>query len=234
MANYKKGTETKTALYNSAKKFFYTKGYHETTIKEMVVDAESNPGLFVYYFEGKESVAMGIFREFADAITLALKDILEPLKDAGKDLLVDMVEYRAYFECINANPEIIRFYNGISELGSFPKLVIGWMDFFTHKRYEDGLKYETNPMICDKTYFDAVASLTAGMQIQFFRDIIQKNIDIPYEDAIDMFLTECYRFLVPDKNQVQENVRNSRKVTEGLKFEVSEYFKVTVTEKNKK
>ena len=53
------------------------------------------------------------------------------------------------------------------------------------------------------------------MQIQFFRDIIQKNIDIPYEDAVDMFLTECYRFLVPDKNQVLENVRKSRKVNEG-------------------
>ena len=232
MANYKKGTETKTALYNSAKKFFYTKGYNETTIKEIVVEAESNPGLFVYYFEGKESVAISIFREFADAITLALKDILAPLRDKGEDLLIDMVEYRAYFECINAGPEIVRFYNNISELGSFPRLVISWMDFFTHKRYKDGLKYETNPMICDKTYFDAVTSLTAGMQIQFFRDIIQKSIAIPYEDAIDMFLTECYRFLVPDKNQVQENVRKSRKMAGKLKFEVSEYFEVKVFQKN--
>lgn len=234
MANYKKGTETKTALYDSAKKFFYTKGYNETTIKEIVEDAESNPGLFVYYFEGKESVAISIFREFADAITSALKDILVPLGEKGEDLLIDMVEYRAYFECINAGPEIIRFYNDISELGSFPKLVISWMDFFTHKRYKDGLRYETNPMICDKTYFDAVASLTAGMQIQFFRDIIQKNIDIPYEDAVDMFLTECYRFLVPDKNQVLENVRKSRKVNEGLNFVVGEYFKVTVEKKKQK
>lgn len=87
-------------------------------------------------------------------------------------------------------------------------------------------------MICDKTYFDAVASLTAGMQIQFFRDIIQKSIAIPYEDAIDMFLTECYRFLVPDKNQVQENVRKSRKMAGKLKFEVSEYFEVKVFQKN--
>lgn len=232
MANYKKGTETKTALYSSAKKFFYTKGYNSTTIKEIVEDAESNPGLFVYYFEGKESVAVSIFKKFAEDITTALEGPLAPLRDKGEDLLIDMVEYRAYFECINANPEIIRFYNNISELGSFPRLVIDWMDYFTHKRYQDGLKYETNPMICDKTYFDAVASLTSGMQIQFFRDIIQKNIDIPYEDAIDMFLTECYRFLVPDKNKVQENVRNSRKVAAGLNFEVSEYFEVRITPKN--
>ena len=230
MANYKKGNETKTALYNSAKKFFYTKGYSDTTIKEIVVDAESNPGLFVYYFEGKESVAVDIFKAFVNDIVLALKEPTTCLN--GENLLIDMVEYRAYFECINANPEIIRFFNNISELGSFPRLVIEWKDFFINKRYKDGLKYETNPMICDKTYFDAVASLTSGMEIQFFRDIIQKKIDISYEDAIDMFLTECYRFLIPDKNKVQENVRKSRKVIEGLKFEVSAYFKVAVTRKN--
>ncbi|MEG0379823.1 MAG: TetR/AcrR family transcriptional regulator, partial [Eubacterium sp.] len=223
MANYKNGTETKIALYSSAKKFFYKKGYTDTTIKEIVEDAGANQGLFVYYFEGKESVAVSIFKKFAEDITLALERPLASLKDEGEDLLIDMVEYRAYFECINVNPEIIRFYSNISELGSFPKMVIGWMNFFTHKRYKDGLKYETNPMICDKTYFDAVASMTSGMQIQFFRDIIQKNIDIPYEDAIDMFLTECYRFLVPDKNHVQENVRKSRKVVASLNFEVSDY-----------
>ena len=39
-------------------------------------------------------------------------------------------------------------------------------------------------------------------------------------------------FLVPDKNQVQENVRKSRKMAGKLKFEVSEYFEVKVFQKN--
>lgn len=226
MANYKNGTETKTSLYSSAKKLFYLKGYGATTIKDIITDAESKLGLFTYYFEGKESVAISIFKDFVNDIALVLE---EPLKDytAKNDyLLVDMIEYRAYFECINANEQIKQFYKDISILESFAQMTIDLKDYFIQKRFENGLKFETSAMIKDKTYFDAIASLTSGMEIQFFRDVLGKKIDIAYGDAIDIFLTEYYRFLVLDKKRIQDNLRKSRKVVETLHFEIGDCFSV--------
>ena len=68
--------------------------------------------------------------------------------------------------------------------------------------------------------------MTSGMEIQFFRDVLGKKIDIAYGDAIDIFLTEYYRFLVLDKKRIQDNLRKSRKVVETLHFEIGDCFSV--------
>lgn len=194
----------------TARKSFYLKGYGATTIKDIITDAESKLGLFTYYFESKESVAISIFKDFVNDIALVLEEYLKEYT-ANDYLLVDMIEYRAYFECINANEQIRRFYKDISILESFAQMTIELKDYFIQKRFENGLKFETSAMIKDKTYFDAIASLTSGMEIQFFRDILGKKIDIAYGDAIDIFLTEYYRFLVLDKKRIQDNLRKSEK-----------------------
>lgn len=233
MANYKNGIETKSALYNSSKKLFYTTGYDETTIKDIVSDADSKLGLFTYYFEGKESVAMEIFKDFVNDIALALDSPLSKYikKDEDDYFLMDMIEYRAYFLCINANPHIRRFYKEISLLRSFPEVTIGLKDYFIQDRFETGLKFETNVMMKDEAYYRAIASLTSGMEIQFFRDVINNKIDINYEDAIDIFLTEYYRFLVLDKNLTQEKLRQSRKMINMFDFYIEPYFTIKINEK---
>lgn len=226
MANYKNGMDTKTALHQSAQKLFYLKGYNATTIKDIVTDAQSKLGLFTYYFEGKESVAISIFKNFVNDIALILEGPLNTLWEKEDFLLVDMIEYRSYFKCINANENIVRFYKDVSILESFVEMTVALKDYFIQKRFENGAKFETNVMIQDKNYFDSITSLTSGMEIQFFRDVLQKKIEIDYEDAIDLFLSEYYRFLVPDKKQIQKCLRNSRKIVGDIDFEIGEYFSV--------
>ena len=68
MATYRNGIETRDALYQSARRNFAAHGYHSTSIKEIVNDVNSKLGLFTYYFESKESLALQVLYELQDAV----------------------------------------------------------------------------------------------------------------------------------------------------------------------
>lgn len=226
MANYRNGMETRQILYNSAKKLFYIQGYAATTVKDIVTDAKSKLGLFTYYFDGKEAVAIDIFKDFVNDIALVLEVPLKALYDQGDFLLIDIVEYRCYFRGLCAGPEIKRFYSEISASAAFAQMTIELKDYFIERLHKSGLIQGTNPMIRDQVYLEAVSSLTSGMEIQFFKDLVDGKLDIDYDDAIDFFLTEYYRFLINDRSLVMNKLREGRKMAEALQLEIGEGFTV--------
>lgn len=228
MGNYKNGIETKKALYHSAKKLFYLKGYRNTTIKDIIIDANSKLGLFTYYYDSKESVALSIFREFNQQILLILKEPLKEYYDSDDYLLVDMIEYRSYFKCIRLNESIIRFYIELTQLENFINITKDIQRYYKIRILEKTPEDIINPLMHDKHYFEAINSLFSGMEVQYTRDLLSGNLDLEYDDAIDLFLTQYYGYLTKNHATILNMIQVSRKIADNLEFNLNNYFDFTI------
>lgn len=79
------------------RKSFLLKGYGATTIKDIITDAESKLGR-AFIIWGQGICGNQYFKDFVINIALALEEPLKEYTAKNDYLLVDMIEYRAYFE----------------------------------------------------------------------------------------------------------------------------------------
>ena len=227
MGSYKNGQETKNEIYSSARNVFYQKGFSNATIKEIVERASSKLGLFTYYFESKEEVALSIYKDFVNDILMALETAMPELYD-GKDVLVtDMAEYMTYFQCIQANEQTRRFFVELCSCDQFGELTRELKCFFYERLAQSGISI--NPMLREKTYFSAVASLTAGMENQFFKDVLLKRVPLNFAAATDFFLNEYYRFLVNDRALIRGSLHRANQILRRLSIQVEDGFALEIT-----
>lgn len=227
MGNYKNGIETKNTLFQSCQKLFYEKGYLNTTVKDIVSDANSKLGLFTYYFNSKEAVAHKIYRDFVYQIPQKLKSVMED--EYPQDfLLIDMTEFRAFFLCIHANPQIAQFYLEMSYTDAFIQTTKEVAQTFIRQMMEEYNTDNLNTMLWTPHYFQSVTSLTSGMEVQFFRDLIRGQVEMSFDDGIDMYLEEYYRFLLKDLSLIKKSLRKSRHLLRDYSFKVLPDFQVII------
>lgn len=227
MGNYRNGIETRNNLLKSCRKLFYETGYSTATIKDIVADASSKLGLFTYYFTGKEAAGLEIYRDFVEQIPQKLKTVMG--EQYPKDMiLVDMTEYRAFFLCIHANPFISRFYQEISYVNLFVQHVKSISQHFIQQIMLNCHPDLLNTMLWTPDYRQAIISLIAGMEIQISRDLLQNNIETSYDDGIDLFLEEYYRFVLKETSLAKKELRTSRLLLQQYQFQVLPGFEVRI------
>lgn len=86
-----------------------------------------------------------------------------------------------------------------------------------------------NPRLKERRYFEYLKSLTVGMEIQVFRDVLEKQIDLELQDAVDWFFFDYYSFLFTDGDYIHENIEKSRKVVSRFTFEISPVFEISLS-----
>jgi AcrR family transcriptional regulator len=81
---YKSSDETqkrkdlkKKHIIDTATKVFSTKGYHGTTVKDVVEEADISVGTFYFYFKNKEDLFETLYDELSEAFYVALTNSLE-------------------------------------------------------------------------------------------------------------------------------------------------------------
>ena len=185
MANYKNGLETKESLYQSAKKIFYQKGYDKTTVKDIITDARTKQGLLNYYFGAKENLAVQIYKDFCTDVVFCVDERKAELGSMPRGLLFDMIGYRAYFKALFTDASVTRFYAEVSKLPLFARSMLDLRDYFFNLELEGEAYMGINPRLKERRYFEYLKSLTVGMEIQVFRDVLEKQIDLELQDAVD-------------------------------------------------
>jgi len=226
MGNYRNGTETKNALYNSAKRNFYTKGYHNTSIKDIVSDVNANLGLFTYYFDSKEAVGVSIIKEMVNDITMVLEEPLEELYHTNDLLLIDMVEYRTLFKCLANNANLARYYLDISATRGYINTCFHYMEYFMTRLIGRSAEYPTNDLIHDKVYASVAVSVAAGMEMQLARDICNRHFTGDLWQAVDYFFAVFYSLLFSDKELLANHIIKSKQIVDKFEIKLHDDFSV--------
>lgn len=106
MASYKPGNRTKTALITTAKKFFYEKGYDNTSVKEICVASDVPTSAITYHFGGKEYLAQDIYEEMIQK----LGELADRATAACDNKLIRVTfPYYLWWELLYSDEHIRRF-----------------------------------------------------------------------------------------------------------------------------
>lgn len=230
MAAYRAGNETRTALYKSAKEMFYQKGYYQTSIKDIITNINSKLGLFSYYFESKEAIALEILSDVDAGISLAL------YRELGEDamnldpLVLNMVEQRAHATCYTCNQNIRLFFTDISTTPLF----------LQQRRKEKQQLIDSlctrfdlmqDQMFEEDGMFELSCTLAFGMEVQLFRDLCQERVPLPPEKALDRYFDVCYPLFIRDAEKVRSSIAKSRQIMNRFHVTVTENFNVNIAHK---
>ncbi len=87
---YSKGKETYNKIFTSAKKYFYTQGYTETTFRKLSSETGIHLGQFTYYFKTKDNLAGLIYSEIRRNTYDLFKDKYGEYNDPKKSLVLNL------------------------------------------------------------------------------------------------------------------------------------------------
>jgi len=228
MACYKNGVETKKILYNSAKQLFFENGYLNTTVNDIVTNANSKLGLFSYYFQSKDALAVDILLNYAEEIIKILERKNRGLYRENDLLLIDMVEYRSFFKCTVFNQNASRFYTELSSTPAFILKNVEIRDYFFKRLMERSKHLHSCESISAKENLDLAITLSTGMEAQLCRDLCCKRFTTCFDDALDFFFRTYYHMLSNDIELINAKIDLSREITSSYKFTVGDSFKVSL------
>lgn len=146
-----------------------------------------------------------------------------------RGLLLDMIGYRAYFKALFTDTSVMRFYAEVSKLPLFARSMLDLRDYFFNLELESEAYAGINPRLKERRYFEYLKSLTVGMEIQVFRDVLEKQIDLELQDAVDWFFFDYYSFLFTDADYIRENIERSRQVVGRFTFEITPVFEISLS-----
>ena len=153
----------------------------------------------------------------------------DELGSLPRGLLLDMIGYRAYFKALFTDDAVMRFYAEVSKLPLFARSMLDLRDYFFSLELESEAYTGINPKLKERRYFEYLKSLTVGMEIQVFRDVLEKQIDLELQDAVDWFFFDYYSFLFTDVGYIRENIEASRQVVSRFIFEITPTFEISLS-----
>lgn len=80
----KNGRNTKARIVSAAWKLFYEQGYENTTIEDIVFEAETSKGSFYHYFEGKDALLGSLSMIFDEKYEELLNEMPADMNAADK------------------------------------------------------------------------------------------------------------------------------------------------------
>ena len=220
MPTYRNGIETRDNLYRAARSLFAQKGYYNTSVKDIVKDAQSKLGLFSYYFDSKEALALEIFLDIQSEISnlLSASPLVADIKDDVMTL--DMTFMRLWFTIIAANPHLARFAHELCVTEAYLEHTRKERRCIWHELYPG-----RNESDRDKIDY----SLASGMISQFIHDLPHLELQECLQEGIDHVLTAIYSLLRFRRNAVlpiSESLHLSRVIVDSLPIRISADFKV--------
>ena len=82
----KNSRNTKGRIISAAWKLFYEQGYEDTTVEDIVYEAETSKGSFYHYFDGKDAL-LGTLAYVFDEKYEQLMQVMNPYLDAMEKLI---------------------------------------------------------------------------------------------------------------------------------------------------
>lgn len=82
----RKKRTTKQKIVDAAWKLFYTKGYDETTIEDIIKESKTSKGSFYHYFKGKDAL-LGTLSDLFDQKYMELAENEDPDMSASEKLI---------------------------------------------------------------------------------------------------------------------------------------------------
>ena len=227
----KRKAQSKTLLYESAKALFYEKGYTATSVRDIVQHANSKLGLFTYYFDGKDALAVKVFNEYAASVKQAIRKVVEEHYPGIYEdyLFVEMFEYRCSQYLYVLDPKTAPFFSDILSLQRFIDRRSQEKAFYYHQFLEDAALEKLNPNCHTKGYADIALALAEGMELFFCRKLCNNTLSVPIDDALDILFQTYYSFFLADKKQINDMIRTTRQVLQSLRFTPTGPFQVVVT-----
>ena len=217
MATYRNGIETRDALYQSARRNFAAHGYHSTSIKEIVNDVNSKLGLFTYYFESKESLALQVLYELQDAV-YACAAACESIAVLEKDALAqDMAQLRVWLHLVNDHAHVQRFVREVSVTDAY----------LSHASENNrALWQRLNPQAAPNSADALNCTLMTGMLHQFLHDLPLLTLGAPLADCLDHVLRSAYACIIPDARRLHQAVADSRDAAGAVALTIAPDFSV--------
>ena len=101
--------ERKAQIYEAALACFSRKGYHQTTMDDIVAESGLSKGALYWYFKSKKELFLSLFQELMEQYGQAIESVVTGEAGATEKLRAGLAFIRAGFE------EIISFFGVIME-----------------------------------------------------------------------------------------------------------------------
>lgn len=199
MASYRNGIETRKALYGSARHSFAQHGYFGASIQGIVRDANAKLGLFTYYFESKESLALQILSELQHAVRDSVT--AHPAASALEGLPLSLLHARVWLALQTREASVQRFVRELCTCNAYLQ------------HAEASLRELWQRLHPSAPFTDIIAlgcSMATGMLRQFEQDLPLLQLSCPLEDALDRVLTAAFSLLERDTPRLCDAVSASR------------------------
>ncbi|MFA0815281.1 MAG: TetR/AcrR family transcriptional regulator [Anaerofustis sp.] len=106
--SYQKSNETKQKILASAAKLFYERGYRETTVRDIVTDADVSLSRLNYHFASKADLAGVICRTFLGNLNSEITWLITPYTD--ELMLRDSIHIGCWAMIFFSNEQCMEFY----------------------------------------------------------------------------------------------------------------------------
>lgn len=216
------GAETKMALYQSARTCFYQKGYFDTSVRDIVEQADSKLGLFTYHFDSKEALAIMVYREYIDKLYAMFRRSLQSLYERSEPLFLTMLEYRAHLKSLTINENVARFCVELSTTRGYLEQNYRYKEeYFLKTRIPE---LSLNRYWSNEDTGSVFISLAAGMELQLCRDLFDGKIKIPIDDALDIYFETYYFLQLRDRKMAAACIQRSKQALATVEWGVREPF----------
>ncbi|MPW27159.1 TetR family transcriptional regulator [Alkalibaculum sp. M08DMB] len=171
VAKFKKGLETRMRILHTAKKLFYDKGYHDTTVKEICDIADVKTGTFAYYFKTKDLLINAVYEDLLlKGNSFVAEKINRKINSVEKNTIVTFIYYMTIFKderTISFHREVIGFESSAD-----------YLQKNLTRMYQQILKdFKLN---IDEIELDYIVTSEHGLR----RELISKFIDNPKAKSI--------------------------------------------------
>lgn len=226
MATYRNGIETRELLYVSARKNFSSKGYFNTSIKDIVTSVNSKLGLFTYYFESKESLALDILYELKAAIYQEI-DRTQHMVDMRENALVtDMAHKRIWLELLWKHPNAARFACEIGATNAYLAHNVAQTKALLSALYQAQPDLMIAAVKTDENHAKLAVTLMAGMMMQFSHDLPSLQFDTPVQQVIERFFSCYYAQCIESDAVLQDAIAQSRNAVMDVRLDIDDEFGV--------
>jgi len=89
--------DTKQIIYDAACELFYSQGYKNTTVAEIIELSQTNKGSFYHHFEGKAHLGYNIYQNMHNAINASLRELFPSAQVIERLFLEECIFWRLFF-----------------------------------------------------------------------------------------------------------------------------------------
>jgi AcrR family transcriptional regulator len=207
---YKKSDETRERILKAAGRLFEERGYYETGIGDIALEADLGRASVYYHFPDKESIARALFDSIAERI-------VEVAEAAVKEdlLLRIMVEYLLVFRDIALNRKTQAVYYDLVQYAEYDAANIERLKR-TSFRYAKRIAAAYGGHLTDKRLTAMVLTSDAFAKA-LFKGVVNGLLDFSLEEAMDYF---CRRILLPDipvpEAEYRRKLKEAFRICKGL------------------